>query len=295
MRPSRFALLILVAAGLAIPAAPSVAQPNEWVPGKRFQESATRVLGTIEKGTRENPYGYVNGICFLSAFLHTGREAKFYREFEAGVPYLLAGGGDNGTKDLDLYIIDQDGQVVAKDELTDNFPVVRFTPTRSARYIIRMVMHDAGPNGGFGSVGILRRNGIEVPVRNQAAALAGLIDEANKVDRLVPETVLFSSGEGQWAVYGSILAGGADMTINSLTPGRGTRYWVCGADDTADDVDLYLYDRNDRLIKKDERIDPPRPRLTYQTAADEAYGVRIRNVQSRRPSLILVGTLTLSN
>lgn len=291
MSVSRFGLLAAVAAGLTVPAGTASAQ-NNWVPGKRFEESSTRVLGSIQNITQKTRYGYVDGICFLSAFLHKGQDVKFTRDFEGGVKYAVVGGGDNGTKDLDIYILDENGNEVAKDALADNFPIVEFTPPRNGRYTIRVLMYASGENGGFGTVGILKVNGFEVPIRNQATALANLITEANGVDRQVKEQVYFSSGGNQWAVFGSIIASGSDLTINNLTPGEGRRAWVTGGDTTVDDIDLYLSDSNNRLLVKDED-DDARPLLDYRTKANNRYSIRIKNVRSRGASLILVGTLTL--
>ena len=292
MSVSRFAAVAAVVVGLTVPAGRAPAQ-DKWVPGKRFEESSTRVLGSIQNITEKTRYGYVDGICFLSAFLHKGQDVKFTRDFDAGVKYAVVGGGDNGTKDLDVYILDADGQVVAKDELADNFPVVEFTPRRSGRYTIRVLMYEAGNNGGFGTVGILKVGGFEVPVRNQATALANLVAQANSVDRQVKEQVYFSSGGNQWAVFGSIIPQGSDLTVNNLTPGGGRRVWVCGGDTTVEDVDLFLYDENNRLIIKDED-DDARPLLDHRTQAGRLYSIRIKNVKSRGASLVLVATLTLN-
>jgi len=295
MRVSRFAIFAAVAlgAGLAVPAGPSAAQNNNWAPGRRFTESSTRVLGSIERVTQKTAYGYVEGICFLSGYLRKGEDIRFVRDFEAGVKYAIVGGGDNGTIDLDLFVLDEDGNVVVKDVLTDNIPVVEFIPQRNARYTIKFLMYDGHTAGGFGSLGILKRDGFVIPVRNQAMALAGLIDEANKVDRMVPEVVDFSKGQNQWSVFGSVLPSGSDLTINNITPGGGKRYWVCGADQTAEDVDLFLYDQFGSELRRDIRIDPPFPRLEYRTNPNQRYSVKIQNVRSTRPSLILLGTLTL--
>ncbi|MBN9520240.1 hypothetical protein J0H58_17210 [bacterium] len=292
MTAFRFAALA-AAAGLALPAGPSAAQENTWAPGRRFDESSNRVLSSIERITAKTNYGYVNGICFLSGHFQKGQELQFYRDFEGGVKYAVVGGGDNGTRNLDVFILDADGKVVVQDTLEDNIPIVEFTPPRNARYTIKMVLQDGGPAGGMGSLGILRKGGYEVPAKNQVIAFSGLIDEANKVDREVPEVVEFSRGPAQWGVYGAIIPSGADVAISGITPGGGKRYWVCGADQTTKDVDLYLYDQTGRLLKKDERVDPPLPRLDFRTNPDESYTVRVKNVQSSRPSLILVGTLAL--
>jgi hypothetical protein len=152
-------------------------------------------------------------------------------------------------------------------------------------------MYESGPNGGFGTIGILKVGGFEVPIRNQATALANLVTEANKVDRQVKEQVYFSSGNNQWAVFGSIIPSGSDLTVNNLTPGEGRRVWVTGGDTTVEDVDLYLSDANGKLLAKDED-DDARPLIDFRTKPGQLYSIRIKNVRSRGASLVLVATLT---
>lgn len=288
----RFAALAL-AVGLALPAGPSAAQENNWAPGRRFEESSNRVISSIERATAKTAYGYVAGVCFLSGHIQKGESLSFLRPVEGGVKYALVGGGDNGTRDLDIFVYDEAGTEVVKDVLDDNVPIVEFTPPRNARYLIKMFLHEGAAGGGMASLGILKKGGHEITPKAQVLAITGLVDEANKVDRTVPETVSFSQGGGQWGVYGALVPGGGDMKVTGITPGGGKRAWVCGADSFAKDVDLYLYDQDERLVAKDERVDPPFPRLAFRTNPDEPYSVRIKNVQAGRPSLVLVGTLTL--
>lgn len=47
-----------------------------------------------------------------------------------------------GTADVDLYLFDTNGNLVAKDEGMDHSPVVRFTPAQNGRYIIAVVNAD---------------------------------------------------------------------------------------------------------------------------------------------------------
>lgn len=288
---SRLGLYAAVALGLTLTAGPARAQ--NWAPGKRFDESATRVLDGIGRITGKTQYGYTDGICFLTAFMLKGEDVRFTRDFDGGTKYAVVGGGDNGVKDLDIFILDKDGKEVVKDTLTDATAVVEFTPPRAGRYTIKVVMHDAGQNGGFGTVGVLKDGGFSVPVRNQQAALKGLVAQCNLVDRQVKEQVYFNSGANQWAVYGSIVRSGGDLTIDNITPGGGRRVWVGAGDTTAQDIDLYLMNDGGKVLVKDEDDDAV-PLIDYRTTPGDRYSLRIKNVRSNGPCLILTATLNLN-
>lgn len=280
----------VAAAVVGLAAGPAAAQ--EWVPGKRFAESATRLFGGVTRVAEKTDFGFTEGVCFLSAFLNKGEDVQFTRDFDGGVKYAVVGGGDDGTKDLDIVITDDAGNEVAKDTLPDNRPVVEFTPPKPGRYTIKLVMHDAGANGGFGTVGVLKAGGFVVPARNQEAAVANLLAACGDVDRRVKERVLFSSGSNRWAVYGAMVRPGADVTVNMAPPGAGRHVWVAAGDTTAEDVDSYLFNSAMKLLAKDE-LDDARPVLDYRTDAGAAYTLRVKNVRSRGASLLLAATLAL--
>jgi hypothetical protein len=58
----------------------------------------------------------------------------------SGVDYVLFGACDNDCTDVDLIVYDQNGQLVKRDILADDKPVVMFTAARSAKYRVEVVM-----------------------------------------------------------------------------------------------------------------------------------------------------------
>jgi hypothetical protein len=63
-----------------------------------------------------------------------GEEKEFTFEVTAGKSYVVAGGGDDNAKDLDICIYDPRGTEVDCDEETDDVPLVLFEAARSGRY-----------------------------------------------------------------------------------------------------------------------------------------------------------------
>lgn len=74
--------------------------------------------------------------------LNEGADRDFVVTLIAGVNYKIAGVCDNDCPDLDIKLMDQSGNTLASDALTDSLPIVDFRPTRGGAYRVRMVMYD---------------------------------------------------------------------------------------------------------------------------------------------------------
>jgi hypothetical protein len=70
--------------------------------------------------------------------LNEGADRDFVVSLIAGVNYKIAGVCDNDCPDLDIKLIDQDGNTLANDALTDSLPIVTFRPTRGGPYKVRV-------------------------------------------------------------------------------------------------------------------------------------------------------------
>jgi hypothetical protein len=72
--------------------------------------------------------------------LRTGASSNHTLDLDAGTAYALVGVCDNDCSDLDLRLYDPSGREVASDLLTDDTPVVSWTPRRSGTYTVRAIM-----------------------------------------------------------------------------------------------------------------------------------------------------------
>jgi hypothetical protein len=285
---------ILALTATALWPATSAAQ-QKWVPGKRFVQSATRVMGAIETTTKKTTYGYCEGICILAAFLDDKKDVSFGRWFTKGEQIVLIGGGDDGVVDLDIEVTDKTGKVIASDTDLDATPVVEFVAPATAQYMIKVKMAKSKMNGGFATLGILKAGGYRVPVDNLVEALTNLIVQCEDINNKTSKTVLFTSGNNQWAVFGSIVKADGDLTVEKLTPGRGDHVLIGGGDKTTQDIDLFLLDAKGAAIKEDTDADAV-PRIVFRSEGQNTnYGFRVKNVKSKGASLILVGILTVDD
>jgi hypothetical protein len=137
MRPFAlwFGILVL---SLATRAQPVNAQ-DEWIQQVRtYLEAAAEVF-------EERGYRPTHDI--FTGSLDEGAEEPIRFDLKAGIEYYVMGACDNDCSDLDLILLDANGNEVDSDLLADDAPIVGVTPGGGATYsaTVRMVTCSAEP------------------------------------------------------------------------------------------------------------------------------------------------------
>lgn len=75
-----------------------------------------------------------------------GRESYSVR-LDRGLSYKIYGDCDTDCHDMDLYLYDDRGRIVARDEEDDDSPILNYTPRYSGKYelVARIPRCDANP------------------------------------------------------------------------------------------------------------------------------------------------------
>lgn len=76
----------------------------------------------------------------IVAPLQPGRDHRANLPLKRGVAYRILGGCDNECNDVDLELLGADGAVLQSDLLTDDYPVVNFTPTADGNFTLRIIL-----------------------------------------------------------------------------------------------------------------------------------------------------------
>lgn len=71
-----------------------------------------------------------------------GSGYSFSGNLSAGSSYLIVGVCDNLCADVDLTLIDTNDVVIASDTAANDTPVIRFTPSTTANYFVKVTMPD---------------------------------------------------------------------------------------------------------------------------------------------------------
>lgn len=87
-----------------------------------------------------------------------GEEKELTFEVTAGKSYVIAGGGDNNSKDLDICVYDPRGAQVDCDEETDDVPLVLFDAKQSGRYRAVLKAYSLSETS-FAGIVVLRKRG----------------------------------------------------------------------------------------------------------------------------------------
>jgi hypothetical protein len=72
--------------------------------------------------------------------LNQGGEDQYNVQLVAGRSYTLVGVCDGDCTDLDIALYDENNNLIDQDTLTDDRPIVKVTPRRSARFRMEVTM-----------------------------------------------------------------------------------------------------------------------------------------------------------
>ena len=106
---------------------------------------AALAIGAVLAGGSAAQAGAVGGPKSRVTAVGAFADDRFEARFAAGELALVLVKGDGGT-DLDLYVYDENGNLVASDTDDTDACVVSWVPRWTGRFIIRVVNRGAAPN-----------------------------------------------------------------------------------------------------------------------------------------------------
>jgi len=74
----------------------------------------------------------------------------------SGETYMIAGGGDANSEDLDICVFDQDGDEIECDVLTDNYPLVTFTAESTGAFRAVLTAYALSGSTSYAGMAVLR-------------------------------------------------------------------------------------------------------------------------------------------
>lgn len=72
--------------------------------------------------------------------LRQGGEERVTLDLNAGTSYMIVAQCDRDCSDIDLWLYDENGNLIDSDVLVDDTPIVNVTPIRNARFSLRVGM-----------------------------------------------------------------------------------------------------------------------------------------------------------
>lgn len=267
-----------------------------WTPGVYMAQAIDEMLVAARVIGDETTLGYDdNGVCLVGCHLHPGDVYELNRPFAEGVEVVLLAGGDTDARDIDLAILDKNGNVLAEDTTTDRMAALTFTAPGSGNYTVRLALYKANRDA-FCTFAVMRRAGFDVPVINLATAREAFLrlcmGTAIQGAAIGKETA-FLAKPNQGAVFASVLAGGESATIRNLDLGDAPSVILAAGDTQTNDIDLRLMDepRTGEWIDKDPDATPI---VVATPSVQRSYTIEAINADpSGRAAFVLFGVLQM--
>jgi hypothetical protein len=140
-------IMLAVVVGLALIApTPAAAQESRW---------ARQVSGQLNRFSDVlSDKGYRMTHDVRHGSLGDDQTDSFSLELVEGRSYALLGVCDEDCTDLDLRVLDDDGNEIDADVETDDYPVVEVRPRRTAQFRVRVTMATCSTSPCFYGVGV---------------------------------------------------------------------------------------------------------------------------------------------
>jgi hypothetical protein len=149
MSSPRWPSALLLAFGLVtFAAAPAPAS------GQSISDAIDNVLDWLDEGYELIPEQGQWGLVFGWFAESEEKEVRF--NVTSGETYMIAGGGDANSEDLDICVYDQYGDEVECDVLTDNYPLVTFTAEATGTFRTVLTAYALTGSTSYAGMAVLR-------------------------------------------------------------------------------------------------------------------------------------------
>ena len=145
----RWRSTLLLAAGLSAFAA---VPPN--ASAQSISDAIDDVLEWLDEGYQLIPENGQWGIVF--GWFSESEEKELRFTVSSGETYMIAGGGDANSEDLDICVYDHYGDEVECDVLTDNYPLVTFTAAATGTYRAVLTAYALSGSTSYAGMAVLR-------------------------------------------------------------------------------------------------------------------------------------------
>lgn len=262
----------------------------EWTPGFYMRQATDNVFEKASLMNALSEYSWNENLCLAGALLTVGNTIALDVELEEGVSYSFIGGGDEDIRDLDLYIVDINEEVVAMDVEDDDTPIPDFVAPYTGRYSIRMSLISGDAMTSFVALALLREGGNTVGESDFTAVSDQFFQSGGQINSF-STGVKWHDAENQWCLFGILLDKETGWDISNMQLGSEEHYFFASAGEGVKNIDLILRTEDGQTISVDEEEDAY-PILEITTQATTAYRLDVKNRKSKDRSLIMVGVLT---
>ncbi len=258
-------------------------EADAWTPGYYMQQATNNVFEKASLMTALGGYAWNEELMLAAAIVEVGSTIALDFELQAGVSYSFLGGGDEDAMDIDLYVLDQSGKLVAADVEDDNSPIADFVAPYSGRYSLRLQLISGEAMTSFLAVGFMKKGGYLLAEEEQQALSEKFFTSGQLIHNL-GSGIKWNDTNNQWCLYGLVLQQQKSTSLSDLFLGNSNHYIFGTANQ---DVDLLVKNNENDLVEED-RDDDSNPILNFSASESGAYQLEAIN-KSKSTSVLFLG------
>jgi hypothetical protein len=259
----------------------------QWTPGRYMRQAMNNTLAKSQYMTSNSTtLGYKDGLCFLGAYLNKSSEVGWTITLNAGTEYAFVGGGDNDATDVDLRVTNSSGTTLWQDTQNDITPIVRFTPSYTAKYTVYMKLYSSTSKGSFCAMSILRNGGFNIPTNRLDESIDNIMEMGSNINNR--KSTYFISD--QWSLFGGLFGSGESQNITNLDLGNTNCVILGSGDRNVADADLHLTASG--VDERDSKTDAL-PVVIHTTSSYKKYELEIKNYSSSGKSVVISAILNI--
>lgn len=213
-----------------------------------LSQAMTSVIEGSKEAIEKTDVGFKPGISVLGAYVRPGDSVKFSSTFEAGRRYIVAAGGNDSAEDIDVAILDGDGETLAKDDTKDPYAVAALDSGSQQK--VSYMVTNAGSKAAFVCLTVLvSKGGWTIHSDNVKA----VINKCKKMGDFTKEQgYRFYTRKNAWCLFGGLIEEGKSLKAVKLPISTGDHAIIGFCDDQSEVLGLVAKDGDGEEVGSDK-------------------------------------------
>ena len=272
----------------SLPVSELAVSEDQWRPGHFMAAALDGLLRMSDEIGRRSDFGWDSDASTIAGgFAQPGERMRFTRSFKKGESYIIFGWGSGS--DVDIAVRDAEGNIIDADFQSDGTPLVELHPQTDTAYEVIV----QSTEGGFSSIGVMRRGGVRVDGDVLRQTFQNLLDAGVKASQVAREAglggVVFHTGG--LSLLGTILEPGQAIRQRGVELEGDALFIALPQSDSRVDIDMIVESSGGRSWK-DEDNEPLALVVVEEPSQSETYSYRVAHsgggVATLAASLVLI-------
>lgn len=267
------------------------AQSMANIPPSPTDRLSRCVSNVFEKG---NLMAAISGVewrprlCLAASRIATGKTITLELALRANVNYTFLASAESENYDVDLYLRDMDGKILASDDAKDGTPIIEYQVKDDGLYQIQLQAVSGPTAYSFLALSLLCGSGGSIYETNFRETTNSFFSKGREL--MGRNNLNWQMGNHQWSIFGFSLRQEEGVTLRGLRPGQGRHTFFAVSDPEIRELNLYLANQQQRIVA--QTFTPSaHPILPYSAATEDQLDLRVQVDKSRKPGFLLLGII----